>query len=706
MASAPHYNMSGAWPNVPVDAIATLPVLPAPAKTMLIINPREAADYKPTSMRDPQVISNIFALLQGAPNYVIDVGSDFPKEIIELRGNQGRTNAASKILGDLLRTDPDIFDGIPTRDQSVRMPTAPSTRKASPKFSPGNAKGRVASPRRPQPTKHASASSQGSVSICPERPVIFPEETGALPPGFKFWLQWNDPTSDAHNKWFFASIAEQRPFTVDFGHNNWFGHYLLEFQADFAVREAFDLGKYASLKRLERMDRVGQVPINVTPSVAPPPHKNTKPKFATACASTAGLSPAPKRRLAEFVESLSERVAEPAGDLSSNCGNHVPVLTADEIHRLLGDVMLFEDNASGFASDGDRGNSLWGVSINAWHIMIPILDSHVQLGMKHLADTPVLSRELSTYLDAALIVLRLATVRERPKKLLIAESIDNILHLVRQILTQVVYPHVDPGASASNIGASADAKTAVTTASQNLLAKLVGCCSHILERLVQLCLAETLEDGMLCSLASLGVSLFFVGGGSLVQMQLTGIDLLCTLCMQFPQHRTMVLSDIIASFSKLQTPTKRHIRQFMITPDNAVQMVCALVLRLLQSYAGRPPKAISDASDSASESTSQAQWDASASGYTDALQQTKLFCSGFIKKCAHKQDEGDHRILLERFIDDLCRILNLPSWPLAETMLRTFSSMMISAVRESRGAKAGDSSYRGEAPLVLRRISI
>jgi hypothetical protein len=703
MASAPRYNMSGAWPNIPTEAIATLPALLAPAKTMLLSNSRDTAVCEATPMQDPQAIRNICALLQGVPNYAVDVNSNFSNACIELDGIHGRMSAASKILGDLLRTDPDVFGGIPTRDQPGRMTTAPYARKTSPKISPSNDKGLVGWPRHPQPAKHASATLRGSEGIRSKTTVILREETASLPSGFKFWLQWDDPTSDAHDKWFIASISTQRPFTEAPEYNSWVGHYLLEFEADFTVREAFDLAKYASLKRLERMDGCGRTLINMAPVLLPPKRKN--PESATVRVSKAGSSPAPNQRLAEFVESISKRVAEAASDLSSNNVNQVPVLTADGIHRLLSDIMLFEHNASGVGNDADHGDSLWGVSFDAWHTMILILDSHVQIGMKYLEDTPVLCRELSTYLDAALIVLRLATVRDRPKKLLIAESIDNILNLVRQILTQVLYSHIEPGTSSRSImGASADAKTLVTAASQKLVVKLVGCCSHILDRLVQLCLAERLEDGMLCSLSSLGVSLFFVGGNSLVQMQLTGIELLCTLCTRFPQHRKMVLFDIIASFSKLPTSTKRHIRQFVIARDNVVQMVCALVLRLLQSYAGQGPTPISDASERAT--TFETRWDASASGYADALQQTKLFCSGFIKKCAHKKEEGDHRILLERFIDDLCRMLNLPSWPLAETMLHTLATMLISEARETRDAKAGDNSYRGASPLVSRHLSI
>lgn len=80
--------------------------------------------------------------------------------------------------------------------------------------------------------------------------------------------------------------------------------------------------------------------------------------------------------------------------------------------------------------------------------------------------------------------------------------------------------------------------------SEKMIAQLVACTCGVLERLVELCRIDTLEDGMVCTLSSIGASLFFADGVGLEVLQLTGIELLCTVSARLPQHRSMILEDV------------------------------------------------------------------------------------------------------------------------------------------------------------------
>ena len=694
----PRYNLGSVWPAAPIESVPPLASLPAPVSTALLQDTRNFAEVVSAAAGNPKVVENIMMLIDEAPKFPVDGDGEFANSVYAPDGPHGTSSAAAGILNMALTKEPELFS--PSKDSAQFIPVAmPSPRKKKTSMKPRARKSSQLSAKAASTEQSGDGTSSAVADTAdtadPER-IMSPEDVQSLQPGFRFWLKWDDPENlPLHDKWFLASISAQQPFTEPAQADKWTGHYLLEFvEDDFVVQSAFDLGQYASFQRLKRLDSSHLAQGSGTITSGAPAKKRRQSK-TKAKPQEQDNTPARQRRLVGFVQDLVERVG--SEELSTANEN---ALSPKDVRNLLSDVNLAKDACPSPVSvlaDSSEGAEIWGVGVDEWHTVILVLDRYIQRGVEHLEQKESVV-DLASCLDAALVTLTLATIPDRPKKLLIAETIDNILGFVRCTLTQVVFPKVDllaaPGDEKAPKGV---APKKLSAKSEKMIMQLVSCTCGVLEQLVALCHAETLEDGMVCALSSLASSLFFAEGASFVQLQLSGIELLCTISVRLPQHRAMIVDDVFSSFAKLNTGSKKNIRLYAVSPDRSVQMVCALVLRLLQSYTPSPP-ALMPGQTPDDQTAFETSWDESTTGYKEGLDAAKFFCSNFIKKCQTKKEEGDHRVLLDRFIDDLTYMLAMPAWPMAEVVLRLLTFMMIGEVRESNAAlkdKRVEAGYRG-----------
>ena len=329
--------------------------------------------------------------------------------------------------------------------------------------------------------------------------------------------------------------------------------------------------------------------------------------------------------------------------------------------------------------------------------MLLVFDRFIQAGIE-LIETGA-SHESLGYMDAALIVLHIATLANRPRELLISETIDTVLLAAKRVLDCIVFPVFNPSSvrpdqqpSASSGTKSSPAKPAPKSPAKSKTSAAVGAAnsvSQVMHRLSELCQKESLEDGMICSLSSLSISTITVEGAEMVPLQASAVQLLCTLAKCYRTHREMVFNEAFEALPNLSGTTKKNVRQFRVSDDLSIQTISALFLGLFQASVGAPPIP--------SSTSLQAEWDKSRTDYLEAQGIAKTFLSKFIKKCVVKKDDRDVRVVLERFIVDMCAVLNWPAWPAAESALRTLALMMTHELKtpQANTIKAADSSYRG-----------
>ena len=97
----------------------------------------------------------------------------------------------------------------------------------------------------------------------------------------------------------------------------------------------------------------------------------------------------------------------------------------------------------------------------------------------------------------------------------------------------------------------------------------------------------SLEEPFLYSLASLGVSPFFVE--NVQDLQLKSLKLVANIFAKYEKLREVICDDILSSLARLPS-SKRNLRSYVISSTESIQMISALILHLVQSIAKLPSR--------------------------------------------------------------------------------------------------------------------
>lgn len=705
----------GAWPDATLASLLTLPHTADPSLPDLLQDTSQRAEAQQIVARmasDPAALAHLRALLAEAPRHFENNDHEFATSSLATSGAHGAASPAAQLLSALLEHDPHAFDAGPAPAAAVPLRTALSPKKRGSAASAASAS-RSATRRRTGTTNPAGQDQQDKGGVVAERDVQ------TLSVGVKLWLRWDDPKGALHDKWLAATVCAPAASEGGKVDDEWTGYFVLQFERqDIEMGDkAFDLKRYAKLERLRfavpSSSLVQKSPkAGGAPSVSPTPtagakKRSTKRQHVPMAISTDSVATV-TARLRTQIDGILERAPQHADQLSSS-GDHDAVITASDAKQILADVISLKSSDSEgrgrkiSANDAQYGNgddvttSVWGIEAKEWHTVLLVLDRFIQAGIE-LIETGA-SHESLGYMDAALIVLHIATLADRPRELLISETIDTVLLAAKRVLDCIVFPVFNPSSvrpdqqpSAASGTKSSPAKPAPKSPAKSKTSAAVGAAnsvSQVMHRLSALCRKESLEDGMICSLSSLGISTITTEGAEMVPLQASAVQLLCTLAKCYRTHREMVFNEAFEALPKLSGTTKKNVRQFRVSDDVSIQTISALFLGLFQASVGAPPIP--------SSTSLQPEWDKSRTDYLEAQGIAKTFLSKFIKKCVVKKDDRDVRVVLERFIVDMCAVLNWPAWPAAESALRTLALMMTHELKtpQANAIKAADSSYRG-----------
>ena len=703
----------GAWPDGTLSSLLTVPHMLDPRRPDLLQDAAQRAEAQQIVGRiaaDPEALAHVRSLLAQAPRHFSNNDHEFARSSLALSSDHGVSSPAAQLLTALLQHDPRAFDAGEAPAAALPLRTAPSPKKRQSVPSAS----RSATRRRTGTTQPAAQEQHE------KGPLVAEGEVEGLKVGDKLWLRWDDPKGALHDKWLPATVGAHASNATGQADDEWSGYFVLQFenqQIDMAGK-AFDLKRYANLERLRYAvagaSLVQQSPKGGgAPTVSPTPtagakKRSTKRQHVPMAISTDSVATV-TGRLRKHIDGLLDRAPQYADQLSSS-GDHEAVITASDTKQILADVLsLKASNSKGHGriisrDDAQNDNaddvttSVWGIEAKEWHTVLLVLDRFIQAGI-NLIEAGA-SNESLGYLDAALIVLHIATLADRPQELLISETIDTVLLAAKRVLDCIVFPVFIPSSvrpdqqqpSAASGTKSSPAKIAPKSPARSKTSAAVGAAnsvSQVLHQLSALCQKESLEDGMICSLSSLGISTIATEGAEMVPLQGSSVQLLCTLAKRYRTHREMVFNEAFEFLPKLSGTAKKNVRQFRVSDDVSIQTISALFLGLFQASVGAPPIP--------SSTTLQSEWDKSRTDYEEAQSIAKIFLSKFIKKCLVKKDDGDVRVVLERFIVDMCAVLNWPAWPAAESALRTLALMMTHELKtpQVNAVKAADSSYRG-----------
>ncbi|KAK0718262.1 sister chromatid cohesion C-terminus-domain-containing protein [Lasiosphaeria miniovina] len=200
-------------------------------------------------------------------------------------------------------------------------------------------------------------------------------------------------------------------------------------------------------------------------------------------------------------------------------------------------------------------------------------------------------------------------------------------------------------------------------------------------------------------------------------LRLVAMDMLSQIFLLNPAQRQGIFDEILTSLEKL--PLGKRARTFKLVDGNSIQPVSALIMRLVQTSAGKVDDArgnkttqspdgkdedgvgapsgfssiqfsIRDEEHAAAQhSTAIQELVAVASPLMDTARRNASYVVNFIVNRALKSTKsGDtpYRNLLDLFVEDFTSCLDNPDWPAAELLLRLLMAMMIKLVE---GDKTG-----------------
>ena len=193
----------------------------------------------------------------------------------------------------------------------------------------------------------------------------------------------------------------------------------------------------------------------------------------------------------------------------------------------------------------------------------------------------------------------------------------------------------------------------------------------ILTKIARLLYTIHLPDATVLQLTSLGVSALQVDGVDL--MQARAVDVVVAAFKQYPEHRSLILDNLLVALLKLPT-TGRHLRRYMLPEDDAksVQAISAMLMQCVQISVTfeEEPSEIAGKADSAG----------SASGYGPAFQWSHYFWKELLRGWhSARAQEIDIKALMQNLMSDLLTALNMPEWPVASLMLLSLCAQLLSS---------------------------
>lgn len=279
----------------------------------------------------------------------------------------------------------------------------------------------------------------------------------------------------------------------------------------------------------------------------------------------------------------------------------------------------------------------------------PVADDLLQIELGLLAATTILS------------VLNSPDV---PRSLLVQDTLDAVLLLLRNSCFNVVYPLCDPMYQCSWSRAEAEGESAIRPAGKKRPEPLINACCALYEALVQLIRRESgLVDAFIIQAASLALPSLGVDG--VLSLQVAAGKLIEAIASSHADQDWALLDGLREQLSKLPA-NRRSLRVLKVDMGRKqVRLASAVLMQTLNVIGGR----------------SGVQHGARTSSAPDDRRKYVMrlcfqFVDELLKRSVRDRD-AEYRVALTTFVSDCLDLFALPEWPSADMLVQALGLRLV-----------------------------
>ena len=335
---------------------------------------------------------------------------------------------------------------------------------------------------------------------------------------------------------------------------------------------------------------------------------------------------------------------------------------------------------------------------------------------------------VETGLRSARTVLRTMVGGREERQIYPEELLQKILDLLRKVMDSCIIPVVE-----SRVAGSQSEVFQFASSYKRPITQLNHAVGKIMQLLSELLVKVELAESTINTMEFLFTRILFVENAHNEKDSVLGVhkfeairrkamDIIAEIFLRYSEQRTFIFNEILTSLQKLPT-TRQHARQYKLGDGKNIQLVSALIMRLVQTSGTcltsrvvapeAPPFPIQNAAylsdaDQGDDGDSQSG-DASSVTITannkadgrarDGVTSVSLMQSQanemkslnessirsaqhvvkfFVTRASTASKTGDqpYRHLLDIFVEDLVAVLSSPDWPASELLLRAVVSVL------------------------------
>lgn len=327
-------------------------------------------------------------------------------------------------------------------------------------------------------------------------------------------------------------------------------------------------------------------------------------------------------------------------------------------------------------------------------------------------------------LRSARTILRLMTGGYQEKEICSEELLTKVLSLLKRVIDTCLIPLVEARSSGST-----SAVFEVASANKKVVSQLLYDANKVMGLLAELLGKVDVAEIVITELEFLATRILFVdnahsekdsvlGIQKFEVLRRTAMDLIAEIFSRYPEQQMFLITEILTSLQKLPV-NKQQARQYKLPEGKNIQLVSALIMRLIQTSAnaglteqknsrklpsfneGRratSTELVDKTSDSESTETEKEDSDdesesGDCSRYSSTMQRlgkeanrlmghagiyARYVVGFYVKRATNVSKTGDqpHRNLLDLFAEDLIAVLGFPDWPASELLLRALLLQM------------------------------
>ncbi len=283
-------------------------------------------------------------------------------------------------------------------------------------------------------------------------------------------------------------------------------------------------------------------------------------------------------------------------------------------------------------------------------------------------------------LRSARTILRMMTGGREEKQIYSEELLQSVIDVVKKTIDHCIIPVVEARSSNPSV-----AFFEAAYSHKKVISQLLFDASKVMALLAKLLSNVEIAETIITGIEFFAFPLLFAENAHSEKESILGIqkfesvrhkamDMIATIFSRYPEQRLFLFDEILSSLQKLPV-TRQHARHFKLADGPSIQLVSALIMRLVQTSA-----TLEDAESDASEDNEQSSQNFaihrlardSTSRLDNAAKSAQYVINHLVKRAMTASKTGDqpHRQLLELFLEDFITVLGLPEWPAAELLLQ------------------------------------